>query len=310
VSGYVRDLERMLRRIVGEDVDMVLRLDEAPVVAKADPTQLEQVLVNLVVNARDAMPTGGTLSIETAATVVATEPGREGSELPPGRYAVVTVADTGLGMARQVAEHIFEPFFTTKESGRGSGLGLSTVFGIVKQSGGHIFVDSEPGRGTTFRLYLPGSREQPAPAPSAAPDGGDEPAPTRPEPPVASGETILLVEDEPAVRTFVARALRQQGYEVLDASNGGEALLIAEDHPGSIHLLLTDVIMPRLSGKQLATRLRRVRAEMRVLYMSGYAEEIVATHGALEAGAAFIAKPLTAEALGRKIREVLAAPPP
>jgi two-component system cell cycle sensor histidine kinase/response regulator CckA len=297
VSGYVRDLERMLRRIVGEDIEITLRLDETGVTTKADPSQLEQVLINLVVNARDAMPTGGRLTIETANVVI--RPGESFADLPAGLYALMTVTDDGLGMNKSVQEHIFEPFFTTKDSGQGSGLGLSTVFGIVKQSGGHIFIDSEPGQGSTFRVYFPSTRERPL-----------RPL-TPPTAPVATSgaETILLVEDEPAVRNFLARALRQQGYQVLDASNGGEALLIAEQHPDTIHLLLTDVIMPRVSGKQLAERLRPLRTEMRILYMSGYAEEIIAPHGVLEEGTAFIEKPLTAEALGRKIREVLEEPP-
>jgi CheY-like chemotaxis protein len=294
----VRDLERMLRRIVGEDIEIVLRLDETGVTAKADPSQLEQVLINLVVNARDAMPTGGRLTIETANVVI--RPGEACPDLPTGLYALVKVGDTGMGMSKGVQEHIFEPFFTTKQSGQGSGLGLSTVFGIVKQSGGHIFIDSEPDQGSTFRIYFPSTRERPI-----------RPL-TPPTAPVAStgAETILLVEDEPAVRTFLARALRQMGYQVLDASNGGEALLIAEQHSGTIHLLLTDVIMPRVSGKQLAERLRRMRTDIRILYMSGYAEDIIAPHGVLEDGVAFIEKPLTAEALGRKIREVLEAPAP
>jgi two-component system, cell cycle sensor histidine kinase and response regulator CckA len=306
ISGYVRDLERMLRRIVGEDVEILLRLDETGVTARADPGQLEQVLINLVINARDAMPTGGRLTIETANVMVhADDPRRAAAgvlrsgeslaDLPAGPYAVVTVTDTGLGMSESVQEHIFEPFFSTKASGQGSGLGLSTVFGIVKQSGGHIHVDSETAQGSTFRIYFPASPESP-------------PRPVAPATaPVATGgaETILLVEDEPAVRAFVARALRQQGYQVLDASNGGEAVLIAEQHPDHIHLLLTDVIMPRCSGKQLAERLLRTRTTLRVLFMSGYTEDIIAPHGLLADGTAFIEKPLTAESLGRKIREVL-----
>jgi PAS domain S-box-containing protein len=299
VSAYVRDLERMLRRIVGEDVEIVLRLEETGVTAKADPSQLEQVLINLVVNARDAMPTGGRLIIETATIAVSAQQTGVG-DLAAGNYAVLTVSDTGLGMPASVQEHIFEPFFTTKQSGQGSGLGLATVFGIVKQSGGHIFVDSEPGRGSSFTVYFPSSRERPVYVSTATP----------PAVSLVGAETVLLVEDEPAVRSFVARSLRQQGYQVLDASNGGEALMIAEQHPGTIHLLLTDVIMPRVSGKQLAERLRKLRKDLRVLYMSGYAEEIIAPHGVLEAGAAFIEKPLTSEALGRKVREVLDAPTP
>jgi two-component system cell cycle sensor histidine kinase/response regulator CckA len=295
VSAYVRDLERMLHRIVGEDVEITLRLDETGVTAKADPSQLEQVLINLVVNARDAMPTGGRLTIETANVMV--RPGQS-AELPAGVYAVMTVGDTGVGMSKAVMDHIFEPFFTTKESGQGSGLGLATVFGIVKQSGGHILIDSEPGQGSRFRIYFPSTAERPV----------RTAVPTPPRLTIGGAETILLVEDEPAVRTFLARALRQQGYQVLDAGNGGEALLISEQHDGQIHLLLTDVIMPRVSGKQLAERLRRARAELRILYMSGYAEEIIAPHGVLEDGTAFIEKPLTAEALGRKIRQVLEAP--
>jgi PAS domain S-box-containing protein len=295
VATYVRDLERMLRRIVGEDIEFTLRLDGAAVTAKADPGQLEQVLINLVVNARDAMPTGGRITIETANVTVATG-SRESSDLPPGPYAVLAVSDTGVGMSKKVQDHIFEPFFTTKQSGQGSGLGLSTVFGIVKQSGGHIFVESDPGSGSTFRIYFPASRERPTKVVTSA---------DLPPLKLSGVETILLVEDESAVRSFVARALRQQGYQVLDASNGGEALVVAEQHGGVIHLLLTDVIMPRMSGKQLSERLRALRTDLRVLYMSGYAEDIIAPHGVLEAGAAFIEKPLTAEALGRKVREVL-----
>jgi len=298
VASYVRDLERMIRRIVGEDIEIVVRVDEGAVTAKADPGQLEQVLINLVVNARDAMPTGGRITIEASNVVVGDEDSRESAELAPGSYVMLSVSDTGIGMSKKVQDHIFEPFFTTKESGQGSGLGLSTVFGIVKQSGGHIFVESDPGHGSTFRIYFPASRERPTRVITSA-----SLAPVK----LSGAETILLVEDENAVRSFVARALRQQGYQVLDASNGGEALMIAEQHPGIIHLLLTDVIMPRVSGKQLAERLRTLRADLRVLYMSGYAEEIIAPHGVLEPGAAFIEKPLTAEALGRKVREVLDA---
>jgi PAS domain S-box-containing protein len=298
VAGYVRDLERMLRRIVGEDVEFVLDLDDNAVTAKADPGQLEQVLINLVVNARDAMPTGGRITIEARNVVVAPD-SREATELGAGSYVRLSVSDTGIGMSKKVQDHIFEPFFTTKASGQGSGLGLSTVFGIVKQSGGHIFVDSDPGNGSTFKIYFPASREQPIKVATSS-----NLVPIN----LTGAETILLVEDESAVRMFVARALRQQGYQVLDAGNGGEALVVAEQHDGVIHLLLTDVIMPRMSGKQLSERLRALRTDLRVLYMSGYAEEIIAPHGVLEAGAAFIEKPLTAEALGRKIREVLDGP--
>jgi two-component system cell cycle sensor histidine kinase/response regulator CckA len=297
VASYVRDLERMIRRIVGEDIEIVVRVEEGAVTAKADPGQLEQVLINLVVNARDAMPTGGRITIEAANVVIGSD-SRESAELALGSYVILSVSDTGIGMSKKVQDHIFEPFFTTKESGQGSGLGLSTVFGIVKQSGGHIFVDSDPGHGSVFKIYFPASRERPTRVVTSS-----NLAPIK----LSGAETILLVEDENAVRSFVARALRQQGYEVLDASNGGEALMIAEQHPGIIHLLLTDVIMPRVSGKQLAERLRTLRSDLRVLYMSGYAEEIIAPHGVLEPGAAFIEKPLTAEALGRKIREVLDA---
>ena len=298
VASYVRDLERMIRRIVGEDIEIVVRVDESAVTAKADPGQLEQVLINLVVNARDAMPTGGRITIEAGNVTIGDQDSRESAELSPGNYVMLSVSDTGVGMSKKVQDHIFEPFFTTKESGQGSGLGLSTVFGIVKQSGGHIFVDSDPGHGSTFKILFPASRERPTRVITSA-----DLAPIN----LTGVETILLVEDENAVRSFVARALRQQGYQVLDASNGGEALMIAEQHEGIIHLLLTDVIMPRVSGKQLAERLRSLRTDLRVLYMSGYAEEIIAPHGVLEPGAAFIEKPLTAEALGRKVREVLDA---
>jgi PAS domain S-box-containing protein len=298
VGNFLRDVERMLLRLIGEDIVLQIKPQDDTQPAKADPSQLEQVLLNLVVNARDAMPRGGRLSIENEDAYLTEEDSARAPDIQPGRYVCLTVSDTGTGMTREVQDRIFEPFFTTKQTGKGTGLGLSTVFGIVKQSGGHIQVASEIGRGSTFRVYFPVTDEKPT-----------YPSPAPPRNVVLGGhETILLVEDEVSVRHFVARTLRREGYQVLDASNGGEALLIAEQHAGPIHLLLTDVVMPRLSGQQLAERLAPLRNDMRVIYMSGYAEDAVMKQGVLDRGVDFIEKPLTTEALGRKVRDVLDRP--
>ncbi|HXE56661.1 MAG TPA: PAS domain S-box protein [Gemmatimonadales bacterium] len=295
LNVIVVSVSDMLRRLLGEHIDIVVAPDPALGAIHADPGQLEQVIVNLAVNARDAMPGGGTLTIETRNVDLG--PGYAGEHLgvAPGQYAMLAVSDTGHGMDPETQARIFEPFFTTKELGKGTGLGLATVFGIVKQSGGHIFVYSEPGRGTTFKLYFPRTAARavpaPKPQPAAAAAGGSE--------------TILLVEDDPALRVLTHRILARAGYTVLDAANPGEAILLSEQHPGPIHLLLTDVMMPRMSGRALADRLLSARSGMAVLYMSGYTDNAIVHHGVLDPGTAFLEKPFTPDALLRKVREVL-----
>jgi CheY-like chemotaxis protein len=294
LNEVVSDLERMLPRLIGEDVALVTVLDPALRLVHADPRQLEQVIMNLVVNARDAMPDGGRLTLETANEYVAEDDPRAGPELPPGWYVVLTVSDTGSGIAPEIQASIFDPFFTTKEPGRGTGLGLSTVYGIVKQSGGHIEVESAPDRGSVFRIYIP---QLVAPAPRRLGMRSLEPGPR-------GDETILLVEDEEAVRVFASKALERQGYTVLEARHGRDALLRLADYAGPIQLLITDIVMPEMGGGELARRLTAERTDLRVLYMSGYADGETARRG-LGVGAAYLQKPFTSEALAKKVREVL-----
>ncbi|MFO0712095.1 MAG: PAS domain-containing protein [Sandaracinus sp.] len=295
LNDLVRGAERMLRRLIGEDVELTLALSPPLDPCLLDPNQLEQVLMNLVVNARDAMPRGGQILIETANVTLDATYAAEHPEVTPGAYVRLTVSDTGIGMTPAVRAHIFEPFFTTKQDGQGTGLGLSTVYGIVRQSGGSIWVYSEPGQGTVFKVYFPSTAGRPVQLAEASAAMGTN----------RGTETILLVEDDDRVRSIVASMLRRGGYHVLQASNGGEALLLCEEHPLSIHLMLTDVVMPKLNGRKLAERLCRIRPELRVIFMSGYTENAIVHHGVLDPGLDFLAKPISSPMLLAKVREVL-----
>jgi PAS domain S-box-containing protein len=293
-AQIVTGMERMLRRLIGEDVDLTLHRDPGAGSVKVDPGQLEQVVMNLVVNARDAMPRGGRLTIETANVELDERYAAEHVGVVPGPYVVLSVTDTGTGMDEATQARIFEPYFTTKEVGKGSGLGLSMVFGIVQQSGGNIWVYSEPERGTTFRIYLPRAEE--------ALSASLAPAP----PPVLRGtETVLLVEDDERVRNAVRTSLERYGYEVLVARDDRHAAQIAQERRRPIHVLLTDVIMPRVSGPELAEKLTATRPEMKVVYMSGYTNQAIIQHGTLGAEIDFVQKPVIPAALARKVREVL-----
>lgn len=295
LNAAVANMDRMLRRLIGEHIELVTSLAATAGAVHADPGQLEQVLLNLVVNARDAMPHGGRVTIETARVTAAEELVERRHRLPPGDYVCLAVTDSGLGMDEATQAHLFEPFFTTKDVGKGTGLGLATVYGIVKQSGGHIWVYSEPGRGTTVKVYLPrvGAAVE-AVTPIADPPalrGGDE--------------TVLLVEDATPVRMLARRSLEARGYRVLDAADGPSALRTASTHAGGIDLLVTDVVMPGMSGRELAERLAPARPMMKVLYTSGYTDDAMVLQGVLTAGVAFLQKPFVPDALARKVREVL-----
>ncbi len=297
LGEVVRGLEPMLRRVIGEDIVLGIVAGRGLAV-RADPSQLEQVVVNLALNARDAMPGGGQLAVSVAGETVSAEQAAGDAELVPGPFAVATVADTGQGMSPEVLAHIFEPFYTTKERGRGSGLGLATVYGIVNQSGGFIRVQSQPGRGSTFRIFLP-----------LVEAVAETPAPQAESPPAGGHETVLLVEDEDAVRGLMRRALEARGYRVLAAPGGAAALELAAKHGGAVDVLVTDVVMPGMSGPQLADALRRFRPRLRVVFVSGYAEDALGQRGLADRDALFVAKPFTADALAAQVRRVLDGAP-
>jgi PAS domain S-box-containing protein len=293
VNAIVQDMERLLRPLIGENIDLVTILTPEAAHTRADAGQLEQVIMNLVVNAKDAMPAGGKLTLRTE-NIVLDENHRRGHQfIRPGNYVTLLVSDTGMGMDRETQSRIFEPFFTTKEKGKGTGLGLSTVYGIVKQSGGYVMVQSELGRGTTFHIYLPlveGAAEKHS---VAVPEA------------VGGTETILLVEDEESVRQLVRDTLSAKGYQVLDAENGEAGMAAAARHQGKVDLVITDVVMPGMGGREMVKQLIETRPGTKVLYLSGYTEDAILSDGSIEKGTAFLQKPFTLQSLSRKVREVL-----
>ncbi|MBI4552055.1 MAG: response regulator [Candidatus Latescibacteria bacterium] len=299
LNTVMTDIDKMLRRLIDEQITLITVPDSALDRVKADPGQIEQVIMNLVVNARDAMPEGGVLTIETANVELDQEYARWHANVQPGPYVMLAVSDTGCGMDEATQARIFEPFFTTKEPGKGTGLGLSTVASIIKQSGGCVWVYSEVGRGTTFKIYLPRVEEavevrSKDDSSSAVPRGT---------------ETVLVVEDDSLVRELAVQILQEQGYTVLEASNGREALLTGQEHVGSgIDLLLTDLVMPQMSGREVAEYLACVHPNIRILYMSGYTDRTIIQHNILEAGTSLLQKPFTPNVMIRKVREVLDAP--
>jgi two-component system cell cycle sensor histidine kinase/response regulator CckA len=295
LNAVVENMQQMLKRLIGEQITLVTTLSPRIGLVRADPSQLDQVIVNLAVNARDAMPRGGRLVIETANVRFDRAYTAAHVDIQEGAYAMLSVSDTGCGMDPDTQTRIFEPFFTTKEGGKGTGLGLSTVYGIVKQSGGHLAVYSEPGRGSSFKIYLPLLAD--AAVVAASPEESAVVA--------RSGETILLVEDEDSVRRLARVVLEEVGYTVIEVSGCAEALARAEGHRGPIHLLLTDVVVTDGSGGSIAERLAASRREMKVLYMSGHTDDTVVHHGVVEPGAAFLHKPFTTASLTRKVRETI-----
>ncbi len=295
LNTVVASVDNMLRRLIAADVELRTALAPELGAVRADPGQLEQVIMNLVVNARDAMPRGGKLTIETANAELDESYALEHPAVMAGPYVMLAVSDSGVGMDGITQARIFEPFFTTKEKGKGTGLGLATVYGIVKQSGGNIWLYSEPGRGTTFKIYLP-RVDQPIELPAPTPAARETPRGT---------ETVLLVEDDEAVRALARKMLAAHGYTILAAPSGADALELAASHAGPIHLLVTDVVLPGISGRELAARFESVRPGLKVLYTSGYTDEAVVHHGVLDAGIAFLQKPFSSGSLARKVRETL-----
>ena len=294
VNAIVQDMERLVRPLIGENVELVTLLSHEAAHTRADAGQLEQVIMNLVVNAKDAMPDGGRVTIQTQTTVVEEQHRRGQQFIRPGSYVMLSVSDSGMGMDRETQSRIFEPFFTTKEKGKGTGLGLSTVYGIVKQTGGYVIVQSETGRGSTFHIYLPlveGTAVKHAVSPQDNASGGTE--------------TILLVEDEESVRQLVRDTLTVKGYRVLEADNGEAGVIAASEHKDKIDLVITDVVMPGLGGREMVKLLAKTRPATKVLYLSGYTEDAIVSDGSIEKGTAFLQKPFTLQSLSKKVREVL-----
>jgi signal transduction histidine kinase len=294
LNDLIVEMDKLLRRLIREDIELVTLLASDLWQVKVDPGQIEQVLVNLVINARDAMLNGGQLTIETRNVVLDDAYVRSHISIIPGSYVMLAVSDTGVGMSSQVQTRLFEPFFTTKEPGKGTGLGLATCYGIIKQHGGNIWVYSEVDHGTTFKVYLPRADES-VDASAVSEEAED----------LGGTETVLLVEDEPAVRELSARVLRNLGYVVLEAINGTEGLGVAQAHTGQIDLLLADVVMPEVGGKAMSAQLTSQYPNLRVLFMSGYTDNAIVHHGQLDEGVAFLQKPFTPTALARKVRAVL-----
>lgn len=295
MNDIVLDIENMLRRLIGENIAFRTALSEKLGIIKADPSQMEQIILNLVINARDAMPNGGHLTLETSNIWLDEGYAQMHFSVTPGEYIMIAVTDTGSGMDEATKAHIFEPFFTTKEQGKGTGLGLATIYGIVKQSSGNIWCYSELGKGTTFKVYLPLYSHDTIPVHS-----------TKPVSKFKQGqETILVTEDEESVREIACEFLRLTGYKVLSAANGGEALMLCQNYKDTIHLLLTDVIMPGISGKQLAQTLSQLRPNLKVLYTSGYTDNSIVHHGILDDGIPFLQKPYNMESLNQKVRDIL-----
>jgi two-component system cell cycle sensor histidine kinase/response regulator CckA len=297
INTLVANMKRLLRRLIGEDIDLVTKIDPDLGAVRADKGQIEQIIMNLAVNARDAMPHGGKLILETANAFLDENYEQRHLEVKPGPYVMLAVSDNGMGMDAGTQSHIFEPFFTTKKMGQGTGLGLATVYGIVRQSGGYIWIYSEPGQGTTFKIYLPRVEEAldvSEPKPAMVTD-------------LKGRETILVVEDDKALREVICKGLKKFGYVVLEAANGGEALLTCEKRKAPIDLLLTDVVLPQMSGRELAERLGELRPGMKVLYMSGYTENAIVNNGILKDNVGFLQKPFKVNVLVQKIREILDA---
>jgi signal transduction histidine kinase len=295
LNAIVVDMEKLLKRLIGEDIELTIDPASDLRRIKADAGQIEQVIMNLAVNARDAMPQGGKLTIETVNVDLNDAYASRHISVRPGPYVMLAVSDTGCGMNPEAMAHIFEPFFTTKGPGKGTGLGLSTVYGIVKQSGGNVWVYSEPDQGTTFKIYLPqveGAVDRP---PRERPGLG---AP-------GGSETVLLAEDQQEVRALARQILEMSGYTVIEACGGGEAFEVCLQHKGPIHLMVSDVVMPQMGGRELAQRVALLRPDMKVLYMSGYTSNAIVHHGILNPGTAFLQKPFTPDSLARKVREVL-----
>jgi CheY-like chemotaxis protein len=300
LNDIVAEARKMLSRLIGEDIEIVAHLDPGLGSVVADPSQINQVLVNMAINARDAMPDGGRIVIETSNTYLDEGYAAHHAGMKAGHYVLLEVTDTGVGMTQQVMQHIFEPFFTTKGAGVGTGLGLSTVYGIVTQAGGWIWVYSEPGRGSSFKVYLPaaGGTPQPLAAPVSAAESRRGP------------ETVLVVEDQPEVRKLTLAMLEGQGYRLLEAANGSEALSLCRRYPDPIHLLVADVVMPGMTGRELARLLVAIRPSLKTLYTSGYPANVIAHEGVLDPGVAYLPKPFSPAQLAAKVRDVLLEPAP